>query len=98
MSQKVKIYNGKIITPYRIIPSGSILISGESIVAISESNIEVADAIEIDARGKYISPGFIDIHIHGGGELILWMAAKLLFPKSLLHICNMEQLPWFQPH
>jgi len=67
MSQKVKIYNGKIITPYRIIPSGSILISGESIVAISESNIEVADAIEIDARGKYISPGFIDIHIHGGG-------------------------------
>ncbi len=23
--------------------------------------------MEIDAKGKYISPGFIDIHVHGGG-------------------------------
>ena len=25
------------------------------------------DALEIDARGKFIAPGFIDIHVHGGG-------------------------------
>lgn len=29
--------------------------------------MEVSEAIEIDAQGKYISPGFIDIHVHGGG-------------------------------
>lgn len=37
------------------------------IAAISEGNIELPGATEIDAKGKYVSPGFIDIHIHGGG-------------------------------
>lgn len=66
-NQRLKIYNGKIITPYRIIPNGTILITGETITAVSEGNIEVADAIEIDAQGNYIAPGFMDIHVHGGG-------------------------------
>ena len=25
------------------------------------------EAVTIDAGGRYISPGFIDIHVHGGG-------------------------------
>ncbi len=62
-----KIFNGKIITPYRVIPHGTVIISGETIAEVAEGNIDVSDATEIDARGKYISPGFIDIHIHGGG-------------------------------
>lgn len=65
--QKIKIFNGRIITPYRIIPQGSILISGDSIAAVSEGNIVATDAVEIDAKGKYVAPGFIDIHVHGGG-------------------------------
>jgi len=67
MHQPIKIFNGKIITPDKIIGGGSILITGDTITAISENNIEVENAIEIDAHGKYISPGFIDIHVHGGG-------------------------------
>jgi N-acetylglucosamine-6-phosphate deacetylase len=67
MSQPIKIFNGKIITPYKIIDRGSILITGTTITAVSETNIETESAIEIDAQGKYISPGFIDIHVHGGG-------------------------------
>ena len=66
-NQPIKIFNGKIITPFRIIPQGSVLISGGVITAVSAGNMVVADAIEIDAKGKYVSPGFIDIHIHGGG-------------------------------
>lgn len=66
-SQKIKIFNGRIITPYRIIPQGSILISGDRIAAVSEGNIVATDAVEIDAKGKYVAPGFIDIHVHGGG-------------------------------
>ncbi len=65
--QKIKIVNGKIITPYRIIPGGTILITGDTITAICDGNIEVADAMEIDAKGKYVAPGFVDIHVHGGG-------------------------------
>ncbi len=67
MHQPLKIFNGKIITPDKIIDGGSIFVTGNTITAVSENNIEVEDAIEIDAHGKYISPGFIDIHVHGGG-------------------------------
>lgn len=65
--QKIRIYNGKIITPFKIIKDGCILITDDTITEVSEKNIEVDDAIEIDAKGKYVAPGFIDIHVHGGG-------------------------------
>lgn len=68
MSQRpLKIFNGRIITPYRIISPGSVLIKEGKISAVSEGNLVATDALEIDARGKFIAPGFIDIHVHGGG-------------------------------
>jgi N-acetylglucosamine-6-phosphate deacetylase len=63
----IKIYNGNLITPTRIIPNGSLLIEDGIIIAVAEHDLDVADAFIIDAGGKYIAPGFIDIHIHGGG-------------------------------
>lgn len=65
--QRIKIYNGKLITPGGIIPGGTIVISDEVITTIGKENIEVPDSVEIDAKGQFISPGFIDMHIHGGG-------------------------------
>src|SRR5690625_5518146 len=61
------ISNGYVITSHRIIPGGSILIKNGIIEAISETKIDAPDATIIDAKGRYIAPGFIDIHIHGGG-------------------------------
>jgi N-acetylglucosamine-6-phosphate deacetylase len=66
-NQTIKIFNGKIITPEKTIDGGTILIQSNRIEAISNGNIEAANCIEIDAQGKFISPGFIDIHVHGGG-------------------------------
>jgi N-acetylglucosamine-6-phosphate deacetylase len=63
----VKIINGRVITPYQIIPSGTVLIKEGIIVGITDKELEVQDALVIDAGGRYISPGFIDIHVHGGG-------------------------------
>jgi len=65
--QQIKICNARIITPHTIIENGTILIDGKKIIAVREKNIETEDAIIIDAKGKYVSPGFIDIHVHGGG-------------------------------
>lgn len=65
--RRIKIFNGKVITPYRILPEASIVIDGGLIEGVHEKNVEVDDAIEIDAKGKFITPGFIDIHVHGGG-------------------------------
>lgn len=67
LQQTYKITNGKIITPYRIMDKGTLLVKDGKIAQISETDIQAADAVEIDARGNYVSPGFIDIHIHGGG-------------------------------
>jgi N-acetylglucosamine-6-phosphate deacetylase len=65
--QRIKIYNGKIITPYRIIPHGCVLVTNGTITFILEGDMPFADALEIDAKGNYIAPGFIDMHVHGGG-------------------------------
>ena len=65
--QKLKIFNGRVITPSGIIPEGTVLISGDTITSVGKNNIDFPGAIEIDAKGKYVSPGFIDIHVHGGG-------------------------------
>ena len=67
MEKLVKIYNGQVITPSRIIKDGAVLISGDCIVEVGDRNIDAPGASKIDAGGKYISPGFIDIHVHGGG-------------------------------
>lgn len=67
MQQRIKIYNGKVILPGKIIPRGTVLVTDGVITAIEDGDIDIADAIAIDAKGQYISPGFIDIHIHGGG-------------------------------
>jgi N-acetylglucosamine-6-phosphate deacetylase len=64
---KIKIINGVLLTPYRKIRQGCLLIENGIIQEISERDIDSPDAQIIDAKGHYVSPGFIDIHIHGGG-------------------------------
>lgn len=66
MERILKIHNGKILTPYRII-HGTVIVEGGRIKEVAEGNIDVPGAIGIDAKGQYIAPGFIDIHVHGGG-------------------------------
>ena len=61
------IFNGRIITPYRTINNGSILVEDGKIADISEGRLPVSECTTIDAKGLYVSPGFIDIHTHGGG-------------------------------
>ena len=50
-----------------MIRNGTLVIKDGRIVEVAEGNIEVPDAIELDARGRYVAPGFIDLHVHGGG-------------------------------
>ena len=67
MEQQYRIHNGKIILPDSIVDNGTVLISQGKILAVEKSEVDYPGAISIDARGQYISPGFIDIHVHGGG-------------------------------
>ncbi len=68
MSEKQTIItNGRVITPRGILEGGFVLITGARITSISAEKIMAPGATVIDAAGNYVSPGFIDIHIHGGG-------------------------------
>jgi N-acetylglucosamine-6-phosphate deacetylase len=64
---KIKLTNGIILTPFRAIKNGTVIIENGKILGVHEGNVEVPDATEMDAKGQYIAPGFIDIHVHGGG-------------------------------
>lgn len=66
MDTKLKIFNGRILTPFRII-HGTVVVKDNKIAEVIEGDIDVPGAVVIDAQKQYISPGFIDIHVHGGG-------------------------------
>lgn len=63
-----QIINGKIFTPHGWVNGGSVVIENSKIRDIlnSEKPVEGVDKT-IDARGAYILPGAIDLHVHGGG-------------------------------
>ncbi len=62
----LKIYNANIITPNRVINNGTLIVENGKIKLISEVSIDYKTEQEIDAKGNFLSPGFIDIHVHGG--------------------------------
>jgi len=63
--------NGTVITPYRVLEESSVVIKEGRIQYIapdSEVDLDLSCTEVIDVGGRYIAPGFIDIHCHGGGD------------------------------
>ncbi|SHF00272.1 N-acetylglucosamine-6-phosphate deacetylase [Caldanaerobius fijiensis DSM 17918] len=70
MDDLILIKNGRVLTPFREIKDGMVVINNGKIDYVGFYNKDIADNFTgkvIDAGGMYISPGFIDIHTHGGG-------------------------------
>lgn len=66
--ERIAIENTNIITPYRILEHGTLLVENGKIAAVcKKSGITFPGATVWDAGGKYSSPGFIDLHTHGAG-------------------------------
>lgn len=61
------IRNGKVILENKIVGDTDILIKNGKIAALVPRGCGRYDAMEINAEGKYVSSGFVDIHQHGGG-------------------------------
>lgn len=69
MIKKLIILNSKVIFPDHIKENLAIVCEGKTIKEIiSADNVKFDEKADyIDAKGKYTSAGFIDIHTHGGG-------------------------------
>ncbi|MGL6173903.1 MAG: N-acetylglucosamine-6-phosphate deacetylase [Cellulosilyticaceae bacterium] len=59
------IYNGKILKDGQELVGKALLFTDKIVDIIDEANIPQEGVELIDAKGNYISPGFVDIHIHG---------------------------------
>ncbi|ERJ58130.1 N-acetylglucosamine-6-phosphate deacetylase [Sphingobacterium paucimobilis] len=65
---KLLLENGVLIFPHQILENGYLYIEDKKIIQIGQGKLDVGSHVErIDVKGRYISPGFIDIHVHGGG-------------------------------
>jgi N-acetylglucosamine-6-phosphate deacetylase len=63
--------NARVVTPRRVLDPGWLAIDGTTIAAVaggdpSPDALTDADGVQ-DLGGRYVMPGFIDLHMHGGG-------------------------------
>jgi len=80
--------NARIITPMRVIDNGMLVASDGKISYVDRKDeIKVPEnARIIDVGGKYLVPGFIDIHLHGGGGADTMDATQEAMDKiSIVH-------------
>ncbi len=56
-----------LILPNRIVEDGWLTVSKGNITKIGRGRLPKVNCETIDVNGDYLSPGFIDIHVHGGG-------------------------------
>jgi N-acetylglucosamine-6-phosphate deacetylase len=67
----IAIQNGEVVLPDRSIPGGTVVIVGGRIGHAGKRCKTPRGAVEIDACGGYVTPGLIDVHIHGA-SLVGW--------------------------
>ena len=62
---RICIKNGTIISSSALLKNSALLLDGGKIAAVGQKVHCSQDAITVDAKGCFVSPGFIDTHIHG---------------------------------
>ena len=61
--------NAEIITPFRVIERGTLVVQGRIISAVGPADdVEIpAKARIVECDGRMLTPGFVDVLVHGGG-------------------------------
>src|SRR5260370_6934565 len=77
---------------FTAIPSGSVAVSGGTIVGVGESAHEYAPAVTVDCSGRVVMPGLVNAHTHAAMTLLRGLAADLP-----LHFLLMGYIMPFHP-
>jgi N-acetylglucosamine-6-phosphate deacetylase len=56
---------GRVVTPDGVLDPGWIRLAGDVIDAVGSGR--VLEELAVDLRGRWVLPGFVDVHVHGGG-------------------------------
>ena len=62
-----QIINGRILTPQGWLEGGSIIVEGNKIKAVANTDLPIEGAEVLDAKGCHVVPGGSEMHVHGGG-------------------------------
>lgn len=86
LNVKTWIRNGTVLTPFRLIPNGGVLVEDGRILAVLQPGESPGSEPMriIDAGGRYVSPGFIDVHVHGGGGIEVMGSS----PAEIARMCT----------
>ena len=71
--QSTVIVNGRVVTPTAIIDPGHVVVDGDTIVAVAGGRPDVTADREVDAEGRLVLPGLVDLH---GDELERYRAPR----------------------
>lgn len=65
---ELRFINARLILPDRIIEDGGLHVRDGRITAAGpDARMPPFDGETIDVQGNYLAPGFVDLHVHGGG-------------------------------
>ena len=78
-----QIVNGKILTPQGWMKNGSVIIRDNKILEVTNCDLAIIGANLVDARGMYVVPGYIEMHVHGGGGRAFQEGTKDAFETAV---------------
>ncbi len=56
---------GRVVLPSRVLDPGWVEVAGDRVTAVGAG--AALDEIDVDLTGRIVVPGFVDVHVHGGG-------------------------------
>ena len=69
----ITLYNARVVSPDTIF-TGGVVVEGDKILEVFRGSREMPRGEALDCQGLYLSPGFVDIHVHGAYQASFFSA------------------------
>jgi N-acetylglucosamine-6-phosphate deacetylase len=67
MTGELLLHSGRVVRPDQVLDDGWVLVRQGRIADVGAGAPPPTDAEPVDLRGAWLLPGFVDLHMHGGG-------------------------------